>query len=156
MRGNIFSLIVFVFICLAAAGIGSFFTAKSVSSWYITLSKPVWNPPNWVFGPVWTFIYLTIAVSGWLTWRQVSIFDNPVIYIIFGLQLILNMAWSGIFFALQQPGWAFVDIIFLWLLIISYIVFDWPVSKWASILFIPYFLWVGFAAILNFSIWQLN
>ena len=156
MRGSIISLMFFIVICFAAAGLGSYFTGQSISTWYVTLQKPDWNPPNWIFGPVWSALYLMMAISIWFVWRNGTFFDNPVVYILFALQLILNIAWSGIFFGVQQPGWAMVDILLLWILILLYILFSWPVSKMASILFMPYLLWVGFASVLNITIWQLN
>ena len=155
-RGSILSLIIIIVICYVAAGLGAYFTAQSVNSWYVTLQKPEWNPPNWVFGPVWTLLYLFIAISGWLVWKKVTFYDNPLLYGFFILQLILNIVWSGIFFGMEQPGWAIVDIILLIFFILLYILSSWPVSKLASILFIPYFLWVGFAMILNIMIWRLN
>ncbi|HKJ45808.1 MAG TPA: TspO/MBR family protein [Balneolales bacterium] len=156
MRASIVSLIVAILICFGAAAVGSFFTAKSVSTWYVTLNKPTWNPPGWLFGPVWTILYLMMATSIWLIWSKFTFKDYPVIYSIFSLQLILNVLWSGIFFGLRQPGWAVMDIAVLWLLILLYVLLTWPVSKAASLLFVPYLLWVGFAGVLNFTIWRLN
>jgi len=156
MRASIVSLIVAILICFGAAAVGSFFTAKSVSTWYVTLNKPTWNPPGWLFGPVWTILYLMMATSIWLIWSKFTFKDYPVIYSIFTLQLILNVLWSGIFFGLRQPGWAVMDIAVLWLLILLYVLLTWPVSKAASLLFVPYLLWVGFAGVLNFTIWRLN
>jgi benzodiazapine receptor len=156
MRASIVSLIIAIIICFGAAAIGSFFTAKSVSTWYVTLNKPTWNPPSWLFGPVWTILYLMMAISIWLIWSKFTFKDYPVIYSIFALQLILNVIWSGIFFGLRQPGWAVIDIAVLWILILLYVLFTWPVSKAASLLFVPYLLWVGFAGVLNFTIWRIN
>lgn len=155
-RNAILTLAVFIVICLAAGFVASVFTSTSVDSWFVALEKPVWNPPNWLFGIVWTLIYVLMAISGWLVW---NIRDQPKtkrLLVIFGIQLVLNMAWSAIFFGLQQPSWAFFEIIILWILIGEYIILGWPVSRRAVILFIPYWLWVGYATALNFAIWEYN
>lgn len=155
-KNDILSLAVFILICLAAGVIASMFTSTSVDSWFVALEKPVWNPPNWLFGLVWTVIYVLMAISGWLIW---DIRDQPKtkrLLVIFGIQLFMNMAWSAIFFGLQQPAWAFLEIIILWILIGEYIILSWPISKLASVLFIPYWLWMGYATALNFAIWEYN
>ncbi len=152
----IISLLVFFILCFAAAGIGSWFTAQSVNSWYTGITKPSWTPPNWLFGPVWTTLYVLMAISGWLIWRLRGEFDVRLILTIFIIQLILNVAWSGIFFGAQKIGLGAIEVVILWLTILAYIILSWPLSRVASLLFAPYLLWVGYASALNISIYFLN
>ena len=152
----VLSLLGFFVICFAAAGIGSWFTAQSVGGWYTTIIKPDWTPPNWLFGPVWTLLYVLMAISGWLIWRLRDTFDVRFILGIFLLQLILNVAWSGLFFGAQRIGAGAVEVVILWLSIAAYMIFSWPVSQTASLLFAPYLIWVGYASALNISIYFLN
>ena len=150
------ALILFIVVVYAAAGIGSLFTAQSVNDWYVALSKPSWNPPSWVFGPVWTVLYGMMGVAAWLVWlrrREVSV-TLPLV--LFFVQLALNVVWSLLFFGLQSPGAAFLEIIVLWLAIAATLLAFWRVAPLAGVLFIPYILWVSFAAVLNYTIWQLN
>ena len=135
------------------AGIGSFFTSSSVGTWYVTLVKPVFNPPSWVFGPVWTVLYLLMGISLYMVWiKRVGI--KAMIF--FGVQLFLNALWSIIFFGLNNPLYAFIEIILLWFSIVFTIYYFYKIEKTAAYLLIPYLLWVSFAAILNFSIMILN
>ena len=123
--------------------------------WYEALAKPVWTPPNWLFGPVWAVLYLAIAVAGWLIWRRSGARPSPALYVWIA-QLIVNALWSYFFFGLHRPGMALVDIIVLLLLIVGFIVLSWPVSRPAAGLFVAYGLWVGFAAALNLALWRMN
>ncbi|HEX7708944.1 MAG TPA: TspO/MBR family protein [Thermoanaerobaculia bacterium] len=143
--------IVIAILVLAAALFGGMFTP---GEWHASLDKPSWNPPNWVFGPVWTILYVMIAVAGWLAWRNRARSTLPVR--LWGGQLLLNALWSWLFFGLKQPGFAFLEIVILWLLIAAFVVVSWRISRAASLLFVPYALWVGFASALNFAIWRLN
>jgi len=145
-----------IVICLGAAGLGSLFTTPSIGGWYVTLSKPPWTPPNWLFGPVWTVLYLCMAIAAWLVWRMAGVSGGMLALTLFGLQLVLNVCWSAIFFSAHMPGFAFAEIILLWLLILATVVSFWPVSRAASWLMVPYLLWVAFAAALNYAIWRLN
>ena len=147
------SLILFFVVCFAVAGLGSLATTPNIPTWYATLSKPSWNPPNWLFGPVWTSLYAMMAVAGWLVWKREG---WGTASLCFAVQLVLNLAWSFIFFGAHQTGLAFLEIILLWLAIAATIISFWSVSKTAAALLIPYLLWVSFAAILNFTIWRLN
>ncbi len=157
---GIISFIVCIIICLAAAAIGGWATASNVNSWYPTLVKPAFNPPSWIFGPVWTTLYLMMGVSLWIMWRATtSMHGEPrpmAPLIAFGVQLALNIAWSFLFFTLRNPGAAAVEIIMLWLAILAAIVIFAPFSRIASWLLVPYLLWVTFASVLNISIWRLN
>jgi len=128
----------------------------SVKTWYVTLNKPSFNPPGWVFGPVWTMLYAMMGVSLFLIVRNGGIFDNFSLVIIFAIQLVLNFLWTSIFFALKSPFWAFIEISLLWIFIMICIIKFFPVSKTASLLLIPYIAWVSFAGVLNFFIWRLN
>lgn len=146
------SLIVFILLVAVAAGIGSQFMP---GAWYRGLAKPSWNPPNWVFGPVWTALYVMIAFAGWLVWRGDGNRRTSMLTF-WGAQLVLNAAWSWLFFGLERPDLAMIDIVFLWLVIGAFTIGAWRVSRAASLLFVPYWLWVTFASALNFAIWRLN
>jgi tryptophan-rich sensory protein len=145
----------FYLACFLAAGLGSLFTMVSVGSWYAGLAKPSWNPPGWVFGPVWTVLYALMAVAGWLVWRRGGS-ESRLALRWFAVQLVLNVGWSAVFFGLQMPGLAVLEIVLLWLAIAATLMTSWRVSRLAGILFVPYLLWVSFAAVLNFAIWRLN
>ncbi len=148
-------VIVAVFICEAAGFIGSVFTAQSVDSWYLSLRKPGFNPPNWVFAPVWTLLYALMGIAAgvvWLRWPHVS----KIALVVFVVQLVLNVCWSAIFFGLRSPGAAFAEIVALWFAVAATTVLFWRISVIAGVLLIPYLLWVSFASVLNYSIWRLN
>lgn len=149
-------LAVSIVVCFGAAGLGSLFTTPSIESWYVTLRKPPWTPPNWLFGPVWTALYLGMAIAAWLVWRRVGVSGGKLALTLFALQLVLNVCWSAIFFSAHMPGFAFADIVLLWLLILATVVSFWPISRVAGWLMVPYLLWVAFAAALNYTIWRLN
>ena len=133
--------------------IGGLFTASSVSTWYVELIKPSFNPPNWIFGPVWIILYLLMGISLYLIWTKK--YNKPAFFI-FGIQLVLNLFWSILFFGMKSPLYAFIEIIFLWFAIIITIIYFYRINKLSAYLLIPYLLWVSFAAILNLSILILN
>ncbi|MBU0980986.1 MAG: tryptophan-rich sensory protein [Nanoarchaeota archaeon] len=145
-------LIISIIACQLAGIIGSVFTASSVSTWYATLNKPFFNPPSWLFGPVWTTLYLLMGISLYLLWEKRA----RTVITLFIIQLGLNTLWSICFFGLKNPLLAFVEILVLWGAIIITIFSSYKVSKAAAYLLIPYILWVTFAAILNFYIFWLN
>lgn len=145
----------FCLACFLAAGLGSLFTMVSVESWYAGLARPSWSPPDWVFGPVWTALYAMMAVAGWLAWRPGGAAGRRALGW-FAVQLLLNVGWSAVFFGLQMPGLAFVEILALWAAIAATLVTSWRVSRPAGVLLAPYLLWVSFAAVLNLAIWRLN
>ena len=149
-------LVVLLAVCFAAAGIGGAVTTPKITNWYATLAKPSWNPPNWIFGPVWSALYFCMAAAAWLVWRQGGFVSAKVPLILFGVQLGLNVLWSCLFFGLQSPGLAFVEVVLLWAAIAATMVTFWHRSVIAGILFVPYLAWVSFASILNFTIWRLN
>lgn len=149
-------LAAFLLICFTAAGIGSFATYPAIPGWFASLNKPAWNPPSWLFGPVWTVLYAMMATAGWLVWRQLGLLAAATPLFFFAVQLMLNTMWSVFFFGLHNPGLAFVDIVFLWLAIAMTVYFFWRVRPLAGALLLPYLGWVSFAAVLNFTIWRLN
>ena len=179
-QSKIVKFIVSILICQAAGLIGSLFTSPAIPTWYAALEKPSFNPPNWVFAPVWTILFLLMGVSLYLVWAKDWHIEvkagevkrktwNPLskklftgswreenAVLIFSLQLALNILWSVIFFGLKMPGLAFFEILMLWFAILYTIVNFFRISKTAGFLLLPYLLWVSFAGILNFFIWRLN
>ena len=149
-------LAVFIAICLGAGGLGAMATTPEIEGWYTTITKPAWNPPNNVFGPVWTTLFILMAVAAWLVWKPAGFKAAAIPLTLFAIQLLLNVAWSWIFFGMHQPGWAFVEIVILWLAIVTTTVAFFRCSKIAGWLLVPYLAWVTFAAVLNFAIWRLN
>ena len=148
---NPVKLILCILIAQGAGILGSIFTMPAVKTWYLTdLVKPSWNPPSWVFGPVWTTLFLFMGIALYLVWTK----KNNLFW--FWVQLLLNILWSLLFFGLHSPMWAFYEIIFLWIAILMTIIKFWAYNKTASILLMPYLAWVTFATVLNFAIWRLN
>ena len=152
MGKNVAVLLLFLLATFSAAAFGALFTP---GEWYEQLAKPSWNPPSWLFGPVWTVLYAMIAVSGWLIWKRGSVSSRTAL-IAWGVQLALNAAWSWIFFGLHRMGAALVEILLLWVAILVTIVLFWRLRRLAAALLVPYLLWVTFAATLNWKLWQLN
>lgn len=144
-------------VCLLTGFIGGFFTAPAIGTWYASLNKPAINPPNWIFFPVWTILYILMGASLYLVlkngWKSEKIRAAAEV---FGAQLFLNFLWSAIFFGLRSPAGALAEIIFLWLAILLTILKFYKISKPAAYLLIPYIFWVSFAAYLNYSVWILN
>lgn len=145
-----------VVLCLLVELIGGWFTQQTVHTWYPEIAKPSWTPPDLVFAPVWTILYMLMAVSVWLIWKTPTTKDKNIAYTVFGVQLFLNMIWSGLFFTLKNPLYGLVDLIPLWFLIIGMLVVFYRIKPLAAALLIPYFLWVSYALALNYSIWTLN
>ena len=153
-REQAWGLIGFLAVCLGTAAIGGAVTSSTVGTWYRTLDKPFWTPPDWVFAPVWTALYVSMAVAGWLVWRRgVGV---RLALILFAVQLALNLGWSVLFFGLRSPGAAAVEIVCLWAAIVATTVVFFRRVRLAGWLFVPYALWVTFAAALNVAIWQMN
>jgi benzodiazapine receptor len=151
---SLLRLLVSLAVCLGAACLGAFITMPSLRPWYANLNKPTWSPPNWLFGPVWTILYVAMAVAAWMVWQKSGLMERPMK--LFVLQLSLNAAWSVIFFGLRSPGAAFAEIVALWLAILATLVEFWKVAPAAGWLFVPYLAWVCYAAALNLSIFRLN
>jgi translocator protein len=154
---NIIKLIIAIAIPLAIGALGSYFTMPAVNGWYQTINKPSWNPPNWIFAPVWTTLYVLMGIAFYLVWKSGNNSTTKRIAISFFIvQLALNSLWSVIFFNQRQLGWAFAEIILLWLFILFTIFAFANINKTAAWLLVPYISWVSFATILNYTIWQLN
>ena len=149
-------LVGWVALCFATSGLGAVATMPEIGTWYRALVKPAWNPPDAVFGPVWMTLYLWMAIAAWLIWRPAGFAAARVPLVLFALQLVLHVAWSWIFFRLHQMGWAVVEIGVLWVMIFATTVVFFKNNKLAGSLMVPYLVWVGFASVLNFTIWRLN
>lgn len=143
-------------LCFVVAFLGSLVTTPSIDTWYVTLQKPSFNPPNWVFGPVWTVLYFLMGVSLFLIWSKKTKNKDKKPLQFFLLQLGLNLLWSIVFFGLHSPIGAFITIVLLWAAIFYTIILFYKVSKNAAYLLIPYLLWVSFATLLNLAIVILN
>lgn len=151
------SLIFALVLCFAAAALGSVFTMPAITTWYATITKPVFSPPNWIFGPVWTLLYICMAIALWLVWNtKTKKKEKQAGEKYFYAQLALNSLWSILFFGLHAPLLAFAEIIVLWIMIYLTIKNFFAVSKNAGWLLIPYIAWVSFASILNLSVAILN
>jgi translocator protein len=153
---DVLGLVVFLALCLAVSGIGGAITATSVGTWYQALQKPPFNPPDWVFAPVWTTLYVLIAIAGWRVWRGARFEVRWIGLTVFAVQLALNLAWSFLFFGLQRVDLALVEIVILLLAIIANTILFWRIDRWAGAFFVPYVLWVAYATALNASLWWLN
>ncbi|WP_247881167.1 TspO/MBR family protein [Skermanella sp. TT6] len=153
---SLIGLAAFVILVDVASATASSVTLPQIDGWYAGLEKPWFNPPDWLFGPVWTVLYGMMAVAGWLVWRDRGLAGARGPLLLFGLQLGLNILWSLIFFGMQQPGLAFAEISALWIAVAATMVAFWRVRPLAGWLFVPYLLWVSYAAVLNASVWLLN
>ena len=150
-------LLISIAIPLLVGAIAAFFTASGVNGWYAIANKPSFNPPNWLFAPVWTALYIMMGIALYLILKsEADTGFKQTAIILFAVQLTLNFLWSFIFFYAKQPGWAFADIIALWLMILFTIIWFGKISSTASWLLVPYIFWVSFASLLNFYIWWLN
>ena len=155
-RLDLFGLFVFVTLCLFVSAAGGMVTATSVDTWYQALAKPSFNPPNWVFAPVWTTLYFLMGVSSWRIWRRRATQATRGALALFGLQLFLNFAWSVLFFGFQRIDLALIDIVILFVAIVANMILFWRIERLATLLLVPYAAWVVFAIVLNVSIWLLN
>ena len=146
-----------VALCLGVGALGGIFTSSSVSTWYRALARPSFTPPGWIFGPVWTALYVLMAVAAWLVWRAAGTARRargPLA--LFGAQLALNLGWSAVFFGLRRPDLAALEIVVLWAAILATLLAFGRRSRLAAALLAPYLAWVTFAAALNLAIWRLN
>ena len=154
---NTGKLVISILIPLVIGSLSGFFTVTGVGSWYQTINRPSWNPPSWVFGPVWTLLYILMGIALYLVWKSES---SPrmkqTAILLFSLQLLLNFCWSFIFFSLHEIGWALVEMIGLWMMILLTILVFARIHKTAAWLLVPYISWVSFATLLTYTIWQLN
>lgn len=154
-------LIISLSLPLLSGFLGSFFTSPSIPGWYASLVKPSFNPPSWIFGPMWTLLYILMGISVYLVWSSSSssLFNkknNKTAVYLFWIHLFFNAIWSMIFFGMQNIGLAMLDILIIWTFIVVLIIKFWRINKVSAYLLIPYLLWVSFASLLNFSIWVLN
>jgi benzodiazapine receptor len=154
---DVVTLLICILICQCAGLIGSLFTRPSIPTWYATLDKPHFTPPNWIFSPVWISLFLLMGISLFLIWRR-GLVERKVRVALgfFGAQLIFNILWSMLFFGLRSPLAGFIDIAVLWVAIALTIFYFLKVSKTAGLLLVPYIVWVSFASMLNGYIWRLN
>jgi len=151
-----FGLVGFLALCLGVSAIGGAITSTSVGTWYHTLQKPPFNPPDWVFAPVWTLLYILMAIAGWIVWKSPTTKARRTALTVFAAQLGLNLIWSVLFFGLQRIDLALIEItILLGAIGINALLF-WRIEPIAGALFVPYFIWVGYATALNGALLQLN
>ncbi len=150
------ALALFVALCLAIAALGGAVSAKSLGSWYQTLQKPQFNPPDWLFAPVWTLLYILIAVAGWRVWLARGRAGARAAMAAYSAQLALNLAWPLVFFGSRAIGFALADILLLLAAVGITLVLFWRIDRPAGWLLVPYAAWVAFATILNFALWRLN
>lgn len=144
------SLIAFLVLCTVAASSGALFAP---GPWYDTLAKPSWTPPQWVFPTVWTILYVMIAIAGWLVYRAQGVGTLLWVWV---AQLALNAAWSYVMFGAHRIGGALIELVLLWLSIVTFIVLAWKPVNTAALLFLPYLVWVTTAGALNYQVWRLN
>ena len=128
----------------------------TTGGWYAELAKPTWNPPGWIFGPVWTILYALMAVAAWRVWRQGGWAKQKVALSLFVVQWALNALWTPLFFGLHRPGWALAEILILLAAILATMRAFWRVDRPAGLLLLPYAAWVAFATVLNWTIWRMN
>ena len=155
MKSRAFGLVGWLLLSFVVSAVGAVASIQA-KSFYIQLVQPAWAPPPSVFGPVWTVLFVMMAVAAWLVWCEGGFRENRLALGLFGLQLGLNALWSWLFFAWNRGGMAFVDIVLLWLAIVGTVMLFWRVRALAGVLLIPYLLWVSFASVLNYALWRLN
>lgn len=166
-KSFLIKLVISITVCLSAGFIGSIATTPAIPGWYATLQKPSFSPPNFLFAPVWTTLYILMGISLALVWpsfvppeaelrKGKKIKEAKVAITFFVIQLVLNSLWSVLFFGWKSPGWALIEIVVLWLMILLTMIKFFQISKIAGWLLVPYLIWVSFAAILNLAIFRLN
>jgi tryptophan-rich sensory protein len=150
-------LIASIIVCQLAGLLGAIFTSSAIPTWYATLEKPAFVPPDWTFSVVWMFLYLLMGLALYIVWRKgLDRRDVRLAMGVFGVQLFLNFLWSILFFGLRSPLLGMIEIIFLWFAIVATIWLFYRISRLAGALLMPYLAWVSFAALLNYYIWLLN
>ncbi|MEO0052595.1 MAG: TspO/MBR family protein [candidate division WOR-3 bacterium] len=156
MRRNLPKLLGSIVLPLIIGFAGSMFTRPSVDSWFATLKKPIFAPPNWLFAPAWTLLYIMMGIAFYLIWQQGYSVQLRLAFAVYALQLILNLLWSLFFFGLHSPLLGFADIVILWIVVLINIILFYRLRRAAGLLLIPYILWLTFASVLNLSIVLLN
>lgn len=156
MFSKFIKLFISIIVPLALGFIAGMYTSDAVQGWYDSLNRPSFNPPNWLFGPVWTMLYITMGVSFFIIWNAAPTRERTIAILAYLLQLVLNFAWTFLFFYYHQLGWALVEIVFLWLAIVYMLVRFYKVKMMAAWLNVPYLLWVSFATALNAAYYFLN
>ena len=154
-KAQALGLVGWLVITFAAGSVGALASARA-ATFYGQLAQPSWAPPAWLFGPVWSVLYLGMAVAAWLVWRERGFQGAPVALSLFVVQLVANALWTWLFFGLHAGAWSLVEIAVLWLLIALTIVKFWPVHRVAAALLLPYLAWVGFASALTLWLWRMN
>ena len=155
MKNKLFlTCLIWTVACLIISGLTGWISASHIAGWYQRLNQPFFCPPSWIFGPVWTTLYITIGVAGAQLWQKRK--KHPLLFLFFSMQLTFNFLWSFIFFIGESLSWALVDILVLWISLLCVMILSAREQKNIAWLLTPYFLWVSFAAILNYAIWQLN
>lgn len=155
-NSNLYKLVISLVVTVGLGSLGGIFTISEIPNWYAGLQKPSFNPPNWIFGPVWSLLYILMGISFYLVWKQNPSSERNIGLILFAVQFLLNFFWSIIFFKQHQLGWALVEIITMWISIFFTILQFGKISSTASWLMVPYISWVSFATLLNAAIWNLN
>jgi translocator protein len=154
-KASLVGLVVWLGLCFAAAGCGA---AASIhaASFYQEMVRPTWAPPGWLFGPVWSLLYALMGIAAWMVWRVGGFRAARVALVLFVMQLLVNAGWSWLFFAWHSGLWSMVDIVVLDVFVIATIVHFWRVQRGAALLLMPYLLWIAFATVLNWAMWQAN
>ncbi len=153
---SLLGLAFFLGLCLAVSAVGGMVTATSVGTWYQGLVRPPLNPPDWIFAPVWSALYVLMALAAWRVWKIAGVAGARRELGMFAIQLGLNLGWSVVFFGLRLPGWGFGEMIVLFAAIVATLILFWQRDRLAGALIVPYVAWVGFALYLNGAIWWLN
>jgi translocator protein len=148
-------LIISILIPLAIGAVAGYATTQNIPNWYVYLNKPFFTPPNYLFGPVWTCLYIMMGIACYLIWRSKHIFQKKAL-VLYSIQLMFNFSWSFVFFQFHALGFAFIIIVLMWLSILLTILQFYKIQQWAAWLLLPYLLWVSYASVLNFAVWQLN
>lgn len=151
---SISGLIGWILVSFAAAAVGGI--AARPGAWYASINKPSWNPPDWVFAPVWTVLFILMGVAAWLVWSRRGEVPVGLALTLFGVQLLLNTLWSWLFFGWHLPGAAFAEVLVFWVMILLTLLAFWQIRPLAGALLLPYLVWVGFASFLNYTLWRLN
>jgi tryptophan-rich sensory protein len=155
-RSNIIKLVLSLILPLSVGAVAGMFTSQAVPTWYATLNRPSFNPPNWVFGPVWTTLYILLGISFFIIWKENYSKKRNMAILVFSIQMLLNFSWSFLFFYFNLIGFALIEIILLWISIAAMIYLFYKIKPFAAYLNIPYLLWVSFATILNAGYYFLN